>query len=137
MYNYYGAKTKHKVFISFYHKDDQKYKDYIDYFILEGKTGYCVQYATAMTLMCLEEGIAARYAEGYVVSESDKSQNGRYLVTANKGHAFVEVYIEGYGWQIFDPTPDLSNGESNPIGEDKVSINEYEVGFILEKVSSK
>ena len=28
MYNYYGAKTKHKVFISFYHKDDQKYKDY-------------------------------------------------------------------------------------------------------------
>lgn len=28
MYGYY--KQKHKVFISFYHYDDQKYKDYID-----------------------------------------------------------------------------------------------------------
>lgn len=29
MYNYYN-KSKHKVFISFYHHDDQEYKDYID-----------------------------------------------------------------------------------------------------------
>lgn len=27
---YYGYTTRHKVFTSFYHKDDQKYKDYID-----------------------------------------------------------------------------------------------------------
>lgn len=33
MYNYYAATTKHKVFISFYHKDDQKYKDYIDKYL--------------------------------------------------------------------------------------------------------
>lgn len=26
MYNYYRATIKHKVFVSFYHKDDQKYK---------------------------------------------------------------------------------------------------------------
>ena len=112
------------------------YKDYIDYFILEGKTGYCVQYATAMTLMCLEEGIAARYAEGYVVSESDKSQNGRYLVTANKGHAFVEVYIEGYGWKIFDPTPGLSNGESSNVDEDKVIINKENKSLDLSLITN-
>lgn len=31
MYGYY--KQKHKVFISFYHHDDQKYKDYIDCYL--------------------------------------------------------------------------------------------------------
>lgn len=31
MYFYQG--TKHKVFISFYHRDDQKYKDYIDRYL--------------------------------------------------------------------------------------------------------
>lgn len=36
MYSYYGTKIKHKVFISFYHKDDQKYKNYIDKY-LSGK----------------------------------------------------------------------------------------------------
>ncbi len=29
--NNYFTRTKHKVFISFYHRDDQKYKDYIDF----------------------------------------------------------------------------------------------------------
>ena len=30
MYNYFNDSEKHKVFVSYYHKDDQKYKDYID-----------------------------------------------------------------------------------------------------------
>lgn len=33
MYSYYGAQIKHKVFISFYHHDDQKYKEYIDRYL--------------------------------------------------------------------------------------------------------
>ena len=34
MYGYgYSAQTKHKVFISFYHHDDQKYKNYIDRYL--------------------------------------------------------------------------------------------------------
>ena len=31
MYNYY--QQRHKVFISFYHADDQRYKDYIDRYL--------------------------------------------------------------------------------------------------------
>lgn len=30
LYNYYGQMEKHKVFFSFYHYDDQLYKEYID-----------------------------------------------------------------------------------------------------------
>lgn len=33
MYNCYESKIKHKVFISFYHHDDQKYKNYIDTYL--------------------------------------------------------------------------------------------------------
>lgn len=33
MYNYYEPPKKHKVFISFYHHDDQKYKNYIDKYL--------------------------------------------------------------------------------------------------------
>lgn len=79
-------------------------ESYIDYFIFEGKTGFCVQYATAMTLLCRASGISARYVEGYYVEENDKA-SGQYNVNGNKGHAFVEVYIPGYGWKVFDPTP--------------------------------
>lgn len=30
---YYGQQQKHKVFISFYHRDDQRYKNYIDQYL--------------------------------------------------------------------------------------------------------
>lgn len=32
-YYYYGQRQKHKVFISFYHHDDQRYKNYIDQYL--------------------------------------------------------------------------------------------------------
>lgn len=82
--------------------------DYIDYFIFEGKKGYCVQYATAMTLLCRASKIPARYVEGYVVDDNkDKISEGEYHVNASRGHAFVEVYIPGFGFKIFDPTPGI------------------------------
>ena len=92
-------------------------ENYIDYFIFEGKTGFCVQYATAMTLLCRASGIPARYVEGYVVEEEDK-RNGEYEVNAKKGHAFVEVYIAGYGWKIFDPTPGIVEVSSEIVSEE-------------------
>ena len=33
MYNYCNNVTKHKVFVSYYHNDDQVYKNYIDVFL--------------------------------------------------------------------------------------------------------
>lgn len=86
--------------------------DYIDYFIFEGKKGYCVQYATAMTLLCRASKIPARYVEGYVIEEDkDKVSEGEYQIKASRGHAFVEVYIPGFGFKIFDPTPGIVEDE--------------------------
>lgn len=43
-YNYYSMRTKHKVFISFYHRDDQKYKDYIDLYLSNNIINKSVSY---------------------------------------------------------------------------------------------
>lgn len=70
----------------------------------EGKPveGYCVYFASAMTVMCRAVGLPARYVEGYVARPDE---NGIAQVTGLNGHAWVEVWFSGYGWLTFDPTP--------------------------------
>jgi len=98
-------------------------EDYIDYFIFEGKKGYCVQYATAMTLLCRASEIPARYVEGYVIKEDkDKVSEGEYQIKASRGHAFVEVYIPGFGFKIFDPTPGIVEDEKVAENSDPETI---------------
>ena len=82
-------------------------KDFVSYFVLEDMRGYCLYYASAMTLMARIAGLPARYVEGYLVkSEAD----GSTTVTGEDAHAWCEVYLKGFGWVTFDATPD--GGES-------------------------
>lgn len=86
-------------------------RDFTDYFLFDLKEGYCVYYATAMTVMLRSIGIPARYVEGYMlppeeVSKTDTNQPAKlYRITNENAHAWVEVYFEGFGWIPFEPTP--------------------------------
>lgn len=90
---------------------DQRNDPIID-FLLYGKAGICQDFASAMVLLCRSVGISARYVEGYYAKElSDDNrydeQTGytpEYIVRKKDSHAFVEAYIVGYGWMLFDPT---------------------------------
>jgi len=82
--------------------------DDIELFIFDKKTGICGHYATAMTIMARIAGLNARYVEGFVGTEQNR--NGTYVVRAKNAHAFVQVYIAGYGWVTFDPTVSSSGG---------------------------
>ncbi|NLU52661.1 MAG: hypothetical protein GXX10_07345 [Clostridiaceae bacterium] len=82
-------------------------KDLVDYFLFEEKEGYCTYFATAMTILLRTLGIPARYVEGYILP-STPSEEGTYIVTNKYGHAWVEVYFEGFGWLTFEPTPSYS-----------------------------
>ena len=73
-------------------------------FLFEEKEGICQDFATSMVLMCRSIGIPAKYVTGYYASEKNK-ESGNYIVREKDAHAFVEVYIAGYGWMSFDPTP--------------------------------
>ncbi len=77
-------------------------KDFVDYFLFEGKKGYCTYYATAMTVLLRCIGIPSRYVEGYVMPPI--AENGVFKVTNEQAHAWVEVYFEGFGWIPFEPT---------------------------------
>ncbi len=111
-------------------------KDYIEYFLYENKLGYCAHYASAATMMLRAMGIPARYAEGYVIKTSnmDKGntvEEGKYTIRGeddayniliknvevldSNAHAWVEVYIDGYGWVPVECTPGYSFSEDNEV----------------------
>lgn len=83
--------------------DPNVYPDDVDDFVFDKKSGTCGQYATAMTLMARSVGLKARYVEGFVAEE--KTDDGNYFVVREyHSHAYVEIYFNGYGWVVFEPT---------------------------------
>jgi transglutaminase-like putative cysteine protease len=77
--------------------------DRIEYFLFEGKEGFCNYYATAEVLMLRSVGIPARMAVGYARGEPNL-QNTLYTVRERDLHAWPEVYFPEYGWVEFEPT---------------------------------
>jgi transglutaminase-like putative cysteine protease len=69
---------------------------------LTNKSGYCQQYAAAMTWMVRAAGIPARVAFGF--TRGTKS-GGTYVIMNRNAHAWTEVYLDGFGWVPFDATP--------------------------------
>jgi transglutaminase-like putative cysteine protease len=72
-------------------------------FVLEHKRGLCADFAAAMTIMARAVGLQARYVSGFYTGEADA--DGVYRVRAANAHAWVEVFIPGGGWMLFEPTP--------------------------------
>lgn len=105
--------------------------EFLDYFLFEGKEGYCTYYATAMAIMLRIEDIPSRYVEGYLVQ--DKLDEGKYEVRQRNAHAWVEGFIEPVGWINFEATPafDPSLRYENYSLEDSSQVSESEDNDIL------
>ncbi len=91
-----------------------KGEDFVNHF-LKYREGSCSHFATTAVLMCRYAGIPARYVEGYIVtpydSDSDAAPGATVTVTIEdtRGHAWVEVYIDGYGWYPMEFTSGYGN----------------------------
>jgi hypothetical protein len=87
-------------------------------FLLTKHSGYCQMFSGAMALVLRLHGIPARVAEGFTTGTQSAS-SGAYIVTDRDGHAWVETYFPGWGWQPFDPTPTRhlpsDSSTSNPV----------------------
>ncbi|MBW7461070.1 transglutaminase-like domain-containing protein, partial [Paenibacillus sepulcri] len=106
----------------------RKGEDFVNQFLFEQKQGYCVHFATAMTVLLRTQGIPARYVKGFAASGETDSDTGQaegqqsggqgvsvgnaetaklqsYNVRASDAHAWVEVFFPGAGWVAFEPTP--------------------------------
>jgi len=77
-------------------------RDFVSWFVLEERKGYCTYYASAMAVMARLAGIPSRYVEGYRVMADG---TGEVLVTGADAHAWAELYFNGVGWMAFDVTP--------------------------------
>lgn len=75
-------------------------------FILNGKRGFCEQFASAMAVMLRVAGIPSRVAIGFTPGVP---VNDYLSITTQDAHAWVEAYFGDKGWVTFDPTP-LSDG---------------------------
>lgn len=88
-----------------------EYESDLDAFLLETKEGYCVQFATAATLILRELGVPSRYVQGYIADNAEKSEDAQgntqyvYEVIDDQAHAWVEVYVDGLGWRTYEVTP--------------------------------
>ena len=89
--------------------------DFLDYFLLTSRNGYCMHYATAFVLMANEMGLPCRYVQGYNVT---KDADGRFIARQSGAHAWPEVYFDNVGWVAFEPTPGFSVSAGWMIKED-------------------
>lgn len=85
--------------------------DFVAWFLLAEKEGYCTYFASAMTVLCRAVGLPARYVEGYLVRPEN---GGITTVRGENAHAWTEVYLNGLGWVTFDATP--GRGDSDQSG---------------------
>lgn len=73
---------------------------------LERKTGYCVHYATAFAVLARALGVSTRVVMGYIgKNDASSAETGKYTVTNQQLHAWVEAYVDTLGWIPFDVTP--------------------------------
>jgi transglutaminase-like putative cysteine protease len=73
-------------------------------FLFRYKSGQCEYFASSMVLMLRSQGIPARLVTGFLGGEYNPFE-GYYVVRDANAHAWVEAYLPGEGWRIFDPTP--------------------------------
>jgi transglutaminase-like putative cysteine protease len=73
-------------------------------FLFRSRRGHCEFFATAMVVMLRSQGIPARFVTGFLGGDENAFE-GYYVVRQSNAHAWVEAWIPGVGWEVFDPTP--------------------------------
>jgi hypothetical protein len=76
----------------------------LESFLFDRRQGHCEFFATAMVVMLRSQGIPARFVTGFLGGELNGLE-GYYIVRQSNAHAWVEAWVPGAGWQLFDPTP--------------------------------
>jgi transglutaminase-like putative cysteine protease len=95
----------------------------IERFLFETRAGYCEQFAGTFAAGARVLGLPARVAVGFTPGTRDPA-TGERVVTAREVHAWPEVYLDGAGWTMFEPTPgrfDPSPNNATGTGDDAPS----------------
>jgi transglutaminase-like putative cysteine protease len=78
--------------------------DGVEYFLLTGKSGFCIHYASAAVVMLRSAGVPSRLAVGYLPGQPGDKAN-EYILRDKQYHAWPQVYFPGHGWIDIEVTP--------------------------------
>jgi len=101
-------------------------EDGIDTFLFDAQRGFCEHFSSAFVFVMRAAGIPARVVVGYQGGEYNREQD--YLVVRQRdAHAWTELWLDGIGWQRFDPTaavaPErIERGLSDALGASEIGL---------------
>ncbi len=73
-------------------------------FLFENRKGHCEYFSTAMVVLLRRLGIPARVVNGFRGGEYN-TVGTDFIFRGKDAHSWVEAYVSGAGWHIYDPTP--------------------------------
>ncbi len=92
------------------------------YFLETAKEGICQNYATSATMMYRAFGIPARYTTGFAPGVETGVLT---TVSTLSGHAWVEVYLDGFGWVPVEVTGSSLSGFNPENNKVTVAVSAY------------
>ncbi len=114
----------------------QDRSDFLTAFLFDHRRGYCVQFATAFTVITRLQGIPTRYVTGFLVQppqiddvlaeidgigEFDIALTPDVIVTGYSSHAWPEVWLPEHGWRTVEATPPMQ-----PYGYENLFFDRWE-----------
>lgn len=73
-------------------------------FLFRVRAGHCEYFASAMAVLLRSVGIPTRVVTGFYSALPEPVEDW-YVIRSTDAHSWVEVWIPGRGWLVFDPTP--------------------------------
>ena len=110
--------------------DLPKGSDPVEYFLGTSRQGYCMHYASASVMIMRELGVPARYVSGYVAGnywQDGTTMKFEAVVKDSAAHAWVEIYLEGFGWIPVEVTAGYSVSPTREIVYEQTETGNYQV----------
>ncbi|MGV3664038.1 MAG: transglutaminaseTgpA domain-containing protein [Prosthecobacter sp.] len=85
----------------------------LEEFFLERRTGFCEHFSASFATLMRMAGVPSRLIIGYLGGEFSDHNGGYLIVKQSDVHAWVEVWVERYGWYRIDPTAVLAPDRLN------------------------
>lgn len=102
-------------------------KDVVENFLSNSREGFCVHFASAGTMILRQMGVPCRYVSGYC-AKGDSFKSGENDVDIcevkdSQSHAWVEIYLDDFGWIPVEMTPGYYENVTGVNQFDYIGVN--------------
>lgn len=102
-------------------------KDVVENFLSNSREGFCVHFASAGTMILRQMGVPCRYVSGYCAKgdsfKSGENDGDICEVKDSQSHAWVEIYLDDFGWIPVEMTPGYYDNETGVNQFDYIGVN--------------